>query len=227
MQKMVSTLYQRIQDNSMETFSIEYTLLAIQSALLGEITPELRTVFINLDTEEQILYTYFYYDGEASEQKIDLWDCVVTEASADLGPDCFVESKIERLDYPAKIPPHGYCAYLRKENIESENYSLPKVKITKMSVGYALLSMQHALLGKVTPELRAVVIDFEKEDHPLLYVRFYYDGEIPQTLCDLWNFSIEAAKSDFGNCLLDAAVERIDFPQSYPFRGRYAYLRKE
>jgi hypothetical protein len=29
------------------------------------------------------------------------------------------------------------------------------------------------------------------------------------------------------NCVVDAQIERIDYPQKMPVRGRYAYARKE
>ena len=213
----------------MEVFSIEYALLAMQSALLREVTPELRAVVINLDKDKLIFYAQFYYDGEVSEQRIDLWDCAIAEASADLGPDCFVDSQVKRLNYPEKIPSGGYCAYLRKEC--NSSYCIEdlfsRVKIKEMSIGYALLAVQHALLGIVMPELRAVIVDFNKEE-PLLYIRFYYDGEAPKTLTDLWQSAIAEAKTDFGvSCVLDGGAERIDYPKPLPFRGRYAYFRKE
>ncbi len=213
----------------MEVFSIEYALLAMQSALLREVTPELRAVVVDLDKDEQILRVRFYYDGEASEKMIDLWDCAISEGSADLGPEFLLEAQIERLDYPQKIPPRGYYAYLRKES-DSSNHKdglCRKVKITEISTGYALLAAQHALLGVVTPELRAVVVDFDKEE-PLLYIRFYYDGEVPEKLIDLWQCAIKEASLDFGpNCRLDGGVERADYPKTFPFRGRYGYFRKE
>jgi len=35
-------------------------------------------------------------------------------------------------------------------------------------------------------------------------------------------------KEDFApNYLLDGKVERVDYPKTFPFRGRYAYFRKE
>jgi hypothetical protein len=211
----------------MDSFSNEYALLAMQSALLREVTPALRAVTLNVDKDEEILYAHFYYDGEASEQRIDLWDCVICEASADLGANCFVEPQIKRLDYPQKIPLSGYCAYLRKEHDVPTREGCPKVKIAEVSIGYALLTIQHALLGVVTPELRAVVVDFTKEES-LLYVRFYYDGEVPKQLIDLWQSAIQEAKEDLGShCLLDSGVERADYPNTFPFRGRYAYFRKE
>jgi hypothetical protein len=213
----------------MHFFSIDYALLAMQNALLREVTPQLRAVIIDLDTDEEVLYARFYYDGEASEQRIDLWDCAVTEASASLGP-CFVRSEVERLDFPKEIPSWGYCAYLRKEGDASKSKDLGschRVKISEMSLAYALLAVQQALLGLVTPTLRAVVVDFDT-DGPLLYIRFYYDGEVAEELIDLWYRAIKEASGYFGyNCLLDGKVERIDCPRPVPFRGCYAYWRKE
>ena len=213
----------------MEVFSIEYALLAMQSALLREITPELRAVIVDLDQDEQLLYIYFYFDKEVSETRINIWDCVIAEASTDLGPEFLLKAKIERLDYPQTIPSCGYCAYLRKEPSAShdKNNLFRRVKITEITMGYALLSVQQAMLGVVTPELRAVVVDFDAVK-PLLYIRFYYDGEVPEKLLDLWQCAINEASTEFSpNCMLDGKVERADSPRSFPFRGRYAYFRKE
>lgn len=93
-----------------------------------------------------------------------------------------------------------------------------------MSLGYALLSVQSALLGEVTPELRAVVVDLDKEDD-LLFLRFYYDGEVSEKQIDLWQCAM--TESDAGTRMMDGNVERLDYPQEIPFRGRYAYRRKE
>lgn len=212
----------------MEIFSIEYALLAMQRGLLREITPALRIVTIDLNKEREIFYAYFYYDGEVSEQTIDLWDCVIAEASAALG-DCFVKSRIERLDYPQVIPINGYCAYLRKEANQSntQTHSFPHIKIMEWSIGYALLSMQRRLLGLVTPSLRAVVVNINA-DEKLLYIRFYYDGKVDKKMLDNWESSIKESCSDFGqDCVLDADLERLDYPRNIPCAGRFAYLRKE
>jgi len=99
--------------------------------------------------------------------------------------------------------------------------------MTVKSMGYVLLAVQSALVGMVTPELRAVVVDFCQEEQ-LLYIRFYYDGQVSEELIKLWKCAISAAHANLRlDCRLDGEVERVDYPQEPPFRGRYAYFRKE
>ena len=138
----------------LRVFSIEYALLAVQRAMLREVTPELRAVIVDLEKEKQILQICFYYDGQVNEKTLDLWDCAAAEASAALGPDCFLETQFVRLDYPLVIPLKGYYAYLRKEN-NGSNFkpsTQHKIKMTEQTIGYALLAMQSSLNGVVTPE---------------------------------------------------------------------------
>ena len=99
----------------MKTFSIGYALLSAQVALLDAVTPELRAVAVDVCEKRKLMYIWFYYDGEASEENIDLWQCAITEASASLGPDCTVDDRVERCDYPKPIPCRGRYAYYRKE----------------------------------------------------------------------------------------------------------------
>lgn len=279
----------------MEIFSMGYALLAIQNALLRVVTLQLRAVIVDVCKKRNLLYIRFFYDRKAPEKLIELWECAITEASADLGPDCFVDSEIERLDYPQEIPRCGRYAYLRKEPsqsitpISSEasmpyggrlsevNSSQPKQKtiarkmidfqkpvgtficpvsgeqmstslavfdetkegnplifakpptyaIPILAIAYALLATQRALLGTITPELRAVTVDVDQQNS-LLYLRFYYDGYGNKTTIALWESAITKVYADLGpNYALDAHVEQLDYPQTVPLRGRYAYLRKE
>ncbi len=93
------------------------------------------------------------------------------------------------------------------------------------SLPYALLSVQRALLGVVTPELRAVVVDLD-DARQVLYIRFYYHGEVSEDLIELWNCAI--TEVDLGpDCFFDEGIERLDYPNKIPFRGRYAYRRRE
>ena len=155
-----------------------------------------------------------------------------SEATAHI-PECFIKSWVIRLDYPAKIPPGGYCAYMRKEEgvAEYAASAFSRVKIKEMSIAYDRLALLDAMLGIVTPELRVVIVDFNKKES-LLYIRFFYHGEVPKTLIELWQNAILKTKKDFGpNCVLDGKVEQVDYPNSIPFptpfRGWPAYRRKE
>ena len=209
----------------MDKFSIEYALLSMQSALLDAITPELRGVVINVNKEKRLLYMRFYYDGEASEELIDVYQCAISESSADFGADHVLDNGVERLDYPKVIPCNGVFAYLRKEANFSNHISTINVKIT--SIAYALLSIQSALLGVVTPELRSVMAGFCKEKK-VLSINFYYDGEVSKDLIDLWESVIAKVGLDLETGYsLDGKVERVDFPKKIHFLERYAYLRKE
>lgn len=87
----------------------------MQSALLGIVTPELRAVILDVCGEDGVVYIRFYYEGEVSEKLIDLWECALSEATADLDPNCLQDIALVRLDYPKEIPFRGRLAYLRKE----------------------------------------------------------------------------------------------------------------
>jgi hypothetical protein len=201
----------------MEISSIEYALLAVQHALLKAVTPELRAVVLDFPIDKNILYIRFYYHGHVSEKLIDLWQCAITEASAALGPDCFVEQGVERLDFPAKIPIRGSCAYLRQEET--------MMQMTPFAT--AMLAIQKALLGIVSPELRSVIADIDTQNK-IFYVRFYYDSEVSKNQIELWQWAMRKASFDLdANYKLDGAVERLDYPETLPFRGRYVYWRKE
>lgn len=212
------------QGNKMRVFSIEDALYGMQAVLIGEVPPELRAVAIDLDQDKKLVYVHFYHDGEISEKQKDAWNYAIS-----LRPEWQQKSKIKRLDYPQAIPPYQYFAYLRKEEggIRHRNNISCRMKVETGFIAPALLAAQNALLGIVTPELRAVVVDFE-EKNSFLYIRFYHDKDVPETLIDLWLMAMEQIKEDFApNYLLDGKVERVDYPKTFPFRGRYAYFRKE
>jgi hypothetical protein len=94
-------------------------------------------------------------------------------------------------------------------------------------VAYAQLAILRALLGRATPELRAVIVDVPKEDKQAC-IRFYYDGRVSEKLIDLWECAISETWADLGpDYVLDAGVQKLDYPQEIPIRGRYAYWRYE
>ncbi|MFI5334701.1 MAG: hypothetical protein ACHQT8_06015 [Chlamydiales bacterium] len=90
-----------------------------------------------------------------------------------------------------------------------------------------LLATQRALLGVVTSALRAVVVDLDN-DKQVAYIHFYYHGTVPEEIIDLWDCAItEVIAAMGGDYVLDEGIERIDFPNKIPFRGRFAYRRHE
>lgn len=90
----------------------------------------------------------------------------------------------------------------------------------------ALLCMQNALLGIVTPTLRAVTVDIDV-DKKKLFFSFFYDEEISDELFDLASTACAEASANFPHYTLVDEIKQIKHPQEMPFRGRYAYLRKE
>lgn len=212
--------------------SIEYVLLSVQRALLDVVTPELRAVLVDISqSKESTVFLYFYHDGEASEELIDLWQCAATEASAALGANFFVEEIIKRLDFPKEIPPCGKYAYLRKEENQLKDglshIKLEKQKTSIEPVAYALLSLQRALLGKVVPTLRAVTVDVS-DKQKLLCIKFFYEGVINPEIIHSWELAIKEVAVDCGlEYKLDYEIKRIEFPNKMPFCGRLAYERRE
>ncbi len=94
---------------------IAYALLATQRALLGAVTPNLRAVTIDLQSNGKSGKICFYYDGKISEDDYDLATCAITEITAAFPIGYNFEENIERLDSPTKIQDEGRLAYLRKE----------------------------------------------------------------------------------------------------------------
>jgi hypothetical protein len=90
---------------------------------------------------------------------------------------------------------------------------------------YAKLSLQRALLGAVTPNLRAVYIDVDEKTKKLS-ISFFYDGEITDEFFNTASTAI--AEVDVpGYYELDEKIERLDFPEKLPIRGHLVYLRQE
>jgi len=218
--------------------SIDYALLCIQGSLLDAVTPDLRAVVFDLYEDREYLFLRFYYDGDVSEEVIELWRSAITEASAGLKLEC-LDDLIERLDFPQPIPflglqgRGGYLAFLRLESESPEIDPIRKLHLNAMEEddpypeAYALLAAGNALLGKVSSELRAVAVEVPPGSM-LLNIYFFYDGEVLPEKIHLW----KQAASEISSCMHPKYLHvikiiRIDFPQKIPPRGRLAYFRKE
>lgn len=92
-----------------------YLRLSAQRALLGNVTPNMRSTFVSIDNKN--IQLFFYYDGVFTELDKETASYVETEIIADFDDDFTIESHVERLDFPEpiKIINNGWCIYLRKE----------------------------------------------------------------------------------------------------------------
>lgn len=89
--------------------------LSAQRALLGNVTPNLRAVCVNV--EENVISAVFYCDKEISEEEFELYEQVKDQIIADFCNLQELEFSLEtvRLDYPKKMPLKGFWVYYRNE----------------------------------------------------------------------------------------------------------------
>lgn len=88
------------------------------------------------------------------------------------------------------------------------------------------LSMQRALLGNVTSNIRAIIAELKLNDIQLF---FYYDGKIQEDDEETASEIGTEVIADFSEeCNLDVNLSRIDYPQPINHaNGLCVYLRKE
>jgi len=84
--------------------------------------------------------------------------------------------------------------------------------------------MNGALLGEVTPSLRAATIQWSNEEVSLF---FYYDGEVSEEDNESAECVATEVISDFSECALEIDILRWDFPKSIPQKGERVYHRRE
>lgn len=87
-----------------------------------------------------------------------------------------------------------------------------------------LLSIQRALLGTVTPNLRMVTGEGDNRETRLI---FYYDGETSEEINELAEVAATEIISSFSNTTLDFKILRLDAPQKMKSLSEIAYLRCE
>jgi hypothetical protein len=92
---------------------VSRVILSVQRALLGEVSPALRGVAVELS--ESVVWLRFYYDGEISEEDSDSATSVVAEVAGDLARPVQVRDSIDHLDTPAPLPSQATWVYRRRE----------------------------------------------------------------------------------------------------------------
>lgn len=91
----------------------ESLALAIQTALLGEVSPALRGVVFTRENANVALS--FFFDGEIEEEDRESASCVESELVAVLPPEVTVRTEIIRRDPPATLHAAGWWVYRRRE----------------------------------------------------------------------------------------------------------------
>lgn len=88
--------------------------LSVQRALIGNVTPNLRAVYVKLI--DDCIKLIFYYDHPPSEKEQELADFADTEFIADYPrPDYKTDFEIITLPFPHMIPKQDVCIYKRYE----------------------------------------------------------------------------------------------------------------
>ncbi len=78
--------------------------------------PELRAVTVAVPSISKLLRVYFFHDGEARAETIQLWERAASEMCAYMGGEYSYDVQITRVDIPQKIAiPKGRLVYFRKE----------------------------------------------------------------------------------------------------------------
>jgi hypothetical protein len=89
----------------------------------------------------------------------------------------------------------------------------------------AKLSIQRALLGEVSPQLRAVVFSIEAQS---VNIRFYFDGEISEEDKESVSCIETEILADYDpEDVVTANSIRIDSPDPINDEGVYVYKRRE
>lgn len=93
-------------------------------------------------------------------------------------------------------------------------------------INYFKLSIQRALLGNITSNMRAIVAEIKDHDIQLF---FYFDGEIEEDDEETASRTGAEVVADFDDSFdLDVNVRRLDYPEPIEHAtGICIFLRKE
>lgn len=91
----------------------QIVLLALQQALLGEVSERLRAVTVSYD--DTSVHFDCIYDGDIRDEDRESMSCVETELMALFPQAHRITHKVTRSDYPNLIPKNRIWVYHRKE----------------------------------------------------------------------------------------------------------------
>jgi hypothetical protein len=93
-----------------------------------------------------------------------------------------------------------------------------------MNYSLVLLTIQYALLGKVTLNLRAVYVIFEND---VIHLQFYYDSPPNEDEAELASLADTEFIADFPDNKTTCTISTLPFPKPIPNKGLCAYFRYE
>ena len=135
----------------------------------------LRAVKMDYSDFEKTVYVRFFYQGCGSDLIMQKIKELLQKSVAFLHAGYSIEGYAQRLDMPAKLPFTGYPLYVCESEVRVEESELKKISLL-----YRFQEIvRDALLGKITPHLRAVKIDVD-ELRKIFYFWFYYDGTVSE-----------------------------------------------
>lgn len=213
-------------------------LISAQRGLSYNVFPSLRAVCV--ESTENLIFVGFYCDGEVTDIEIEHCEDALDDIIADFSylvedeGGLEFETPIICIDYPNPIPLRGDWVYYRHENpsVDFKEFSLDGIGKTSLTNRVKLfLATIYGLLGNVFPSLRAVCAE---ESESLIYLCFYYDGEITDEDNQLCNHSIDRVLDYFTHLsegdksiAFKTQMLRLDYPQKMPLRGSWRYYRYE
>lgn len=183
--------------------------------------PNLRAITMTTNTIEKKIYCLFFFHGDIADSDAIKAEEVVQKIKQQFPDDFSEEGYVARYDFPEKLPAIGKTLYLRKGEINLDEVGVQEEDFEQ----YFFRIVLEALAGKIKPHLRAVkggVDEFRK----IFYLLFFFDGELSdadrQTAIE-----ISKCTNKWPEFTCKTEIERLDYPQTPPFFGRFIYFRQE
>lgn len=151
-------------------------ILALKKGLLVEVFPSLRSAQISWDHET--IYLHFYHDREISDDDHESLECIATEVIANFSIH-LLDIDFIRKDYPLTIPDKGILVYHRREplitslQVKEKWIFLQQIFQQDPSLSLrvkVLLIIIFALLGEVSPPLRAVRFELDEKKRISIFI---------------------------------------------------------
>lgn len=102
----------------------ENLMLSANIALVGEIRPNMRRIYVDYKKEDNKIMLYFFYDTLPTEEDLnyDVEGVIITEMSCFFSDDVEWGCKSYVVPYPQRIEhPSDICVYGRYEKYPNEN----------------------------------------------------------------------------------------------------------